>query len=565
MADNVTTQSATPATIPASTRIATREVTYSGDATTHVAPVGIVAFSGSDDAKTATDIPGDAANGLDVDVTRVSGTVTVDSELPAAAALADATANPTAPATADFLHGYNGSTWDRLRSTTANGLVVDVSRVQDVSAGPTNITTQNLNPNSGAATANSTVALSLNGASSVSIQVTGTYTGALTPQVTVDGSNWIALGSTSLLNVNAGTYSATIASATTGIFQADVAGFAQFRISALAAVTGTATVTIRASLGVGLIGIDSPLPAGTNVIGALSSNQTVNVAQINGVTTTMGNGASGTGVQRVTIASDSTGNIATIGTSVTPGTGAANLGKAEDAVAASGDTGVAVLAVRRDTPSSDVSGAGDYATLQVNSTGSLWVVPTTAVLDNAGFTDGTTPVAMAGFIFDETAGTALTENDAAAARIDSKRALVGVIEDATTRGQRAGVNTSGGLSVTPVPHTAGGLTISRTLSAASTNATSVKGSAGQVFGWYLYNANAAVRYLKLYNKATSPTVGTDTPVMTIPIPPGAGANVEFSHGIAFATGIGLALTTGVADADTAAVAANEIIVNLFYK
>jgi hypothetical protein len=175
----------------------------------------------------------------------------------------------------------------------------------------------------------------------------------------------------------------------------------------------------------------------------------------------------------------------------TGGTAATSLGKAEDAVAATGDTGVAVLAVRRDTPTSDVSAAGDYATLQVNSTGSLWV--------------------------------------------------------------------------TPVPTTAGGLTIARTISAATTNATSVKASAGQVFGWYISNANAAARFLKLYNKASAPTVGTDTPVMTIQIPAGAAANVEFSHGIAFATGIALALTANVADADTSAVAANEIIINLLYK
>jgi hypothetical protein len=115
------------------------------------------------------------------------------------------------------------------------------------------------------------------------------------------------------------------------------------------------------------------------------------------------------------------------------------------------------------------------------------------------------------------------------------------------------------------PRTSGGLSISRTLSAASTNATSVKASAGQVFGYYLFNANAATRYLKLYNKASSPTVGTDTPVATIPIPAGAAANVEFTQGVAFATGIALALTTGIADADTGAVAANEVVVNLFYK
>lgn len=70
------------------------------------------------------------ANGLAVDVTRVTGTVTVDSELPAAAALTDAFANPTAPGVGAFLMGWNSATWDRLKSTTANGLVVDVSRVQ---------------------------------------------------------------------------------------------------------------------------------------------------------------------------------------------------------------------------------------------------------------------------------------------------------------------------------------------------------------------------------------------------------------------------------------------------
>lgn len=118
------------------------------------------------------------------------------------------------------------------------------------------------------------------------------------------------------------------------------------------------------------------------------------------------------------------------------------------------------------------------------------------------------------------------------------------------------------------PRTSGGLTISKTVSAASTNATSVKGSAGQVYGWFCSNVNAAVRYLKLYNKATSPTVGTDTPVMTIAIPgntAGAGCTVEFTNGIAFGTGIALALTTEATDAGSTGVAASEIVVNLLYK
>lgn len=106
---------------------------------------------------------------------------------------------------------------------------------------------------------------------------------------------------------------------------------------------------------------------------SITANSAVNVAQINGVATTMGNGVSGTGVQRVTIASDSTGNIATIGTSVTPGTAAANLGKAEDAAAASGDTGVAVWGVRNETLTSPTSLDGDYTQLTVGSAGEVVV------------------------------------------------------------------------------------------------------------------------------------------------------------------------------------------------
>lgn len=130
------------------------------------------------------------------------------------------------------------------------------------------------------------------------------------------------------------------------------------------------------------------------------------------------------------------------------------------------------------------------------------------------------------------------------------------------------VEQSGTFSVGLAPATSGGLSISRVISAASTNSTSVKGSAGQVYGWYISNTNAAVCYVKLYNKATAPTVGTDTPVMTICVPgstTGGGTNVEFANGIAFGTGIGLGVTTAVADNSTAAVAANEVVINLLYK
>jgi hypothetical protein len=89
----------------------------------------------------------------------------------------------------------------------------------------------------------------------------------------------------------------------------------------------------------------------------------------------------------------------------------------------------------------------NLGTAAVTNAGTFAVQDSQKVVDNAGFTDGTTPVNPVGFIFDEVAGTALTENDAAAARVDSKRAQVLVLEDATTRGQRATVSAANALKV----------------------------------------------------------------------------------------------------------------------
>jgi hypothetical protein len=82
----------------------------------------------------------DNGGSLTVDGTvAVSGTVTIDSELPAAAALADGAGNPTTPSIGSNTLVYNGTTWDRARGDTANGLDVDVTRLPALPAGPNNI------------------------------------------------------------------------------------------------------------------------------------------------------------------------------------------------------------------------------------------------------------------------------------------------------------------------------------------------------------------------------------------------------------------------------------------
>jgi hypothetical protein len=103
-------------------------------------------------------------------------------------------------------------------------------------------------------------------------------------------------------------------------------------------------------------------------------------------------------------------------------------------------------------------------------------------------------------------------------------------------------------------------------------ATGVLIAAGKhvVGGYHLHNAGAAARYIKLYDKATAPTVGTDTPLLTLGVPAGAAVAVmipnfqDGSAGIAFQNGIGIGATTAAADADTGAPTANDVIVSVYY-
>ena len=81
---------------------------------------------------------------------------------------------------------------------------------------------------------------------------------------------------------------------------------------------------------------------------------------------------------------------------IVPGTAATNLGKAEDAAHASGDTGVAMLAVRQDTRAVSGGTTGDYSVLGLNAQGDLYVnaaqtratVTASPTADTSAYADG---------------------------------------------------------------------------------------------------------------------------------------------------------------------------------
>lgn len=130
------------------------------------------------------------------------------------------------------------------------------------------------------------------------------------------------------------------------------------------------------------------------------------------------------------------------------------------------------------------------------------------------------------------------------------------------------VTNAGTFAVQQAAIATGGATPGKLICANTTNATSVKASAGTLYTVIATNLNAAMRYLKFYNKASAPTVGSDTPVLVIGIPgntAGAGIVVPIpACGINFGTGIAFAVTTGIADADSTAVAASEIAISYAY-
>lgn len=167
--------------------------------------------------------------------------------------------------------------------------------------------------------------------------------------------------------------------------------------------------------------------------------------------------------------------------------------------------------------------------------------------DDATFTPGTDKVAMAGFQADESSTDSIDEGDAGAARMTLDRKQI----------------------VTPQPHTAGGLSIFRSIDLDETEE-DIKTSAGCIYGMWITNTATSTRFVKFYNAtAANVVVGTTTPVITIGIPGNSSDDVSglfaSTHGIMFDTAISAAATTGVADNDTGAPGANEVIINVFYK
>ena len=117
---------------------------------------------------------------------------------------------------------------------------------------------------------------------------------------------------------------------------------------------------------------------GTNgMLVNLGSNNDVTVTSISAGDNNIGN----VDIASIAAGDNNIGNVDVL--TVITGTGATNLGKAEDGAHSSGDTGVYVLGVRDDSPAVHSGTDNDYESLHINNQGGLWVSPMPPTFETA--------------------------------------------------------------------------------------------------------------------------------------------------------------------------------------
>lgn len=102
------------------------------------------------------------------------------------------------------------------------------------------------------------------------------------------------------------------------------------------------------------------------------------------------------------------------------------------------------------------------------------------------------------------------------------------------------------------------MSLRKVASAATTNSTLVFAGKRNLDRISLYNSTAAVKWFKVYDKATAPVVGTDVPIATLAIPANGALNLS-NLKLQVALGLGFGITGAVADNDTTATAINDVV------
>lgn len=273
----------------------------------------------------------------------------------------------------------------------------------------------------------------------------------------------------------------------------------------------------------------------TNLTGSKAPGTAAANALLTGCVFTSG-GVTLTTTQQAALQCDATGHVL-----VTGGGGGTQF--AEDLAHTTGDLGTVALFVRCDTAASTSGTTGDYTIPCLDSTGRTWAHVQAAASD---FADGwdVTQGAKADSVCGTSTGTCTII--ALIKYLNSQAAIIAAAA--------ADITTHQPVDAFLAAATTGGCTPYGLASAASTNSSNIKASAGTLCSVSLINTTATLYYLRFYNAASAPTCSSATNfVLTVPVPAsatGAGVVVNTgSFGWAFTTGISFCLTGGGSSTD----------------
>ncbi len=441
---------------------------------------------------------------------------------------------------------------------------------------------------------NATVAIATGGRGTTAIEITGTWVGTISFQGTSDPAGTAAV-TANWYQVNAPTPTVTalpISTTANGLFRVNSAGYTAVRVIMSAYTSGTATAWVNTAAQSSMVTVAEPVTIGADpdsvVTGTLSATDAVVAAPAGNGALLSGTPTAGSSLQILCAGGDSSWDIQLSGTfgsgtvytegSFDGGVNWINLNGRQTGVVntvlgygfttaglyrgnTSGTTHIRARIVGATTPSVSVtiriaSGVGAVfmnASIPAgsNTIGNVGIVAGAAAIGTVGVTS--LPALTAGTNYvgqvrltDGTNNPAVKAASTAVAATDPSLA-VGLHPSSPLP---AGANVVGAVGIGATTQSAIAVT-----SAATTNASSQKASAGNLYELTVSNPTATAAYVKFYNKASAPTVGTDVPILTIrAAATGAAGDMQSfnfgANGKRFTLGIAVAITALAAATDT---------------
>jgi hypothetical protein len=211
-----------------------------------------------------------------------------DSKLPTAAASADALSNPTVTQIGVENMGFNGTTWDRLRTTDALDAVPNTTTgILAVGAGPGFDRKQN--PANLGTAANSAITVVVDGADSITFDIGTGTTGTITFEYTTDDTNWTTHSSALKLgSIDLWWDGVAFAPVAQTRYMLRTTGLRQVRVRTVTTLGATVAIKWTASLGVGLLkALDNDAPPhaiGYTIASATAQTTTTQTSTILGPT-----------------------------------------------------------------------------------------------------------------------------------------------------------------------------------------------------------------------------------------------------------------------------------------